>query len=727
MTDIYKVSNYTGCQIGLVKGEQGIRGADGIDGLNGLNGVNGINGKSAYQLAVEAGFIGTVDDYRLSLKGEKGEKGDAGIDGEGVTTLIQEAVGNVVTGAQAQIDAAIEGVAIDANLITDALVSTTGGISQLSYNNGVASVADLPSNIKVFSGMRVFAKGSRGGEFVYDASKKLVNDGGAVINGWVRQYTGAVYLDWFCTGNPATTDCSTALEKAFKVSRSVKCGSGSYKFTGRVGLPVQPITSPRKLKLRGDGDTVFDMSTYDLPHGCITSETGKANPTSTENLYTAVIDIQGINFLGSDAKTAYVIDGDRIYNLYASYNSFHKLKAVIKSNVSLPESQGGIPYTQTIFMTHNNISQNENIIDANELINIVFDYNQCEANTNGIYCQSLRPDGTAIAVGRFNFNLFEGGGQFLYADGDVHALTLIGNYFEYNIYGRVVNQLCQINITGQCLGFVEMGNSYGGQSDALLQGGYMDIRIDGTIYNDGLQRGMPVSIANVSNALKHNSTGKMLAFGNAALSTTPTHLGGNNQTQIFETRNMRSAQESGVSSYGARLAYYTSAYVNQSGSLLIGIVDASSISSVFKNKMSMCSYDVQMNFDMINSGITIGMASIAMKLTLFAPTLGVLDANMPSTLHMTGKLIDLQQAKSWNIDTTDPTSIIAEQFGANAALTVTPIAGNKFELRITNYLQATVVPVGYPNLFVNSVTCTAYTRNRDSNAVVGANLRFIDP
>jgi len=52
--------------------------------------VNGENGKSAYELAVENGYGGTLDEWLDSIKGEKGdtgaqgEKGDKGDSGDGV-------------------------------------------------------------------------------------------------------------------------------------------------------------------------------------------------------------------------------------------------------------------------------------------------------------------------------------------------------------------------------------------------------------------------------------------------------------------------------------------------------------------------------------------------------------------------------------------------------------------------------------------------------------------
>lgn len=52
-----------------------------IEELKPQDGTTGLDGKSAYDLAVEQGFEGTVVEYLESLKGEKGAKGDTGAKG----------------------------------------------------------------------------------------------------------------------------------------------------------------------------------------------------------------------------------------------------------------------------------------------------------------------------------------------------------------------------------------------------------------------------------------------------------------------------------------------------------------------------------------------------------------------------------------------------------------------------------------------------------------------
>lgn len=63
------------------RGEQGVAGRDGVRGTNGKDGADGSNGLSAYQIAVQNGFVGSNTDWLESLKGEAAAKGEDGGDG----------------------------------------------------------------------------------------------------------------------------------------------------------------------------------------------------------------------------------------------------------------------------------------------------------------------------------------------------------------------------------------------------------------------------------------------------------------------------------------------------------------------------------------------------------------------------------------------------------------------------------------------------------------------
>lgn len=62
-------------------GADGTDGADGAPGANGTDGHDGADGKSAYEIAVEHGFDGTEAEWLASLKGADGADGEDGVDG----------------------------------------------------------------------------------------------------------------------------------------------------------------------------------------------------------------------------------------------------------------------------------------------------------------------------------------------------------------------------------------------------------------------------------------------------------------------------------------------------------------------------------------------------------------------------------------------------------------------------------------------------------------------
>lgn len=63
------------------KGDTGSQGLQGPAGTNGTNGTDGVNGMSAYQIAVSNGFIGTEQQWLVSLKGATGNTGASGANG----------------------------------------------------------------------------------------------------------------------------------------------------------------------------------------------------------------------------------------------------------------------------------------------------------------------------------------------------------------------------------------------------------------------------------------------------------------------------------------------------------------------------------------------------------------------------------------------------------------------------------------------------------------------
>ena len=55
-------------------GVNGLDGLPGVNGTDGTNGADGLDGRSAYDLAVEAGFEGTLEEWLDSLQGVDGRE-----------------------------------------------------------------------------------------------------------------------------------------------------------------------------------------------------------------------------------------------------------------------------------------------------------------------------------------------------------------------------------------------------------------------------------------------------------------------------------------------------------------------------------------------------------------------------------------------------------------------------------------------------------------------------
>lgn len=82
--DPFTYKDFTPEQLASLKGDKGDKGDNGADGKDGADGYtpvkdvdyfDGVNGKSAYQIAVDNGFIGTEAEWLASLRGADGKDG----------------------------------------------------------------------------------------------------------------------------------------------------------------------------------------------------------------------------------------------------------------------------------------------------------------------------------------------------------------------------------------------------------------------------------------------------------------------------------------------------------------------------------------------------------------------------------------------------------------------------------------------------------------------------
>ena len=132
----WSVYSFVGAQ-----GEQGIQGEPGAQGEPGLPGNDGADGDSAYQVALNNGFVGTESEWLDSLVGPQGPQGEPG-SGNGIASVLEHEVkaGEALTKGQAVYVSSSDGtnmIVSKASNSSEATSSKTMGLitSSLAHND----------------------------------------------------------------------------------------------------------------------------------------------------------------------------------------------------------------------------------------------------------------------------------------------------------------------------------------------------------------------------------------------------------------------------------------------------------------------------------------------------------------------------------------------------------------------------------------------------------------
>lgn len=88
----------------------------------------------------------------------------------------------------------------------------------------LADLASIPSGVT----QCVVTDLVRGGEFLYVESKKDINDGGCIINGWVRQFSGYANVKWFGAIGNGIEDDTVTLQNAINSGYPLVLPVGNY-------------------------------------------------------------------------------------------------------------------------------------------------------------------------------------------------------------------------------------------------------------------------------------------------------------------------------------------------------------------------------------------------------------------------------------------------------------------------------------------------------------------
>ena len=115
-----------------IPGQKGDTGATGPAGADGAPGTNGQDGSSAYQVAVNNGFVGTEAEWLASLKGADGSPGAAGSPG---LSAYQIAVNNGFVGTEAEWLASLVGApGTNASVVESATAPLTPNTGDLWWD-----------------------------------------------------------------------------------------------------------------------------------------------------------------------------------------------------------------------------------------------------------------------------------------------------------------------------------------------------------------------------------------------------------------------------------------------------------------------------------------------------------------------------------------------------------------------------------------------------------------
>lgn len=124
-----------------------------------------------------------------------------------------------------------------------------------------------------------------GGEFIYDSSKKDINDGGMIINGWVRRYVTATFEMFGAKGNTPDFDDAPYINKALEFIQQQENGFIEIEKQGVIYYISKPI--------------IFNGSEkYYLPRNKITVDFSGAKLMPTvDNLTCIVINQNHVNLI----------------------------------------------------------------------------------------------------------------------------------------------------------------------------------------------------------------------------------------------------------------------------------------------------------------------------------------------------------------------------------------------------------------------------------------------
>jgi hypothetical protein len=159
-------------------------------------------------------------------------------------------------------------------------------IKQEEINAGVNSINDMLGISSPINNDRVFVKSYHeglnkgGGFFVYDSTRSLENDGGLVINGWIRTGFDSVNAFMFGAIGDGIADDTIAIQKAIDTVNKLNIPTGAYL----ISAPIKILKS--NVHITGDGaSSILRQITDDIDTITIGKSDTDVQAITIENLF----------------------------------------------------------------------------------------------------------------------------------------------------------------------------------------------------------------------------------------------------------------------------------------------------------------------------------------------------------------------------------------------------------------------------------------------------------
>jgi len=163
------------------QGAQGIAGIQGVQGLKGDNGLMGNDGKSAYQLALDSGYVGKLADWLGSLNGTDGQDGVKGNDGSQGMAGIQGPKGDTGTqglqgiqgekGEKGDVGVIEPGACIQDDLIGRWVVFATQGNNDVRFTIDIDAKGTL-TGTNLYTDSKIPKDGELAGDLMMSENKE---------------------------------------------------------------------------------------------------------------------------------------------------------------------------------------------------------------------------------------------------------------------------------------------------------------------------------------------------------------------------------------------------------------------------------------------------------------------------------------------------------------------------------------------------------------------------